>query len=411
MHKLFLAVFAALVLSGASALAQPQTPPASLSPAPDYADPATWLCRPGRADHCAQDQTTTVVAANGALTREEFRADPAAAIDCFYVYPTVSNDPTANSDMTANAEEQFVIAQQFARFGAKCRLFAPLYRQVTLTALRAGLAGTPMPADRQMAYADVKAAWEHYLAHDNNGRGVVLIGHSQGAGILTALIANEIDGKPVASKLVSALILGANVPTPRGRVIGGAFKSIPLCTNAAQTGCVVSYVSFRESAPPPPTSRFGTALSSTPLALPTADLTAACVNPAALLRGRASADAVDLHAYHAGAGSAFGAGAEPRPWSNGQGVTTPFVSTPGLLTGQCVSTPTHSYLSVRVNGKLDDPRTDDIPGDVVVAGRVQPDWGLHLIDVNLAMGDLVALVGVQSEAYRRLSRPTGPGFQ
>ena len=375
-----------------------QAPSASPSPAPNYEDPATWLCRPGRADSCAQDQTATVVAADGALAREDFHADAAAPIDCFYVYPTVSNDATPNSDMTANAEEQFVIAQQFARFGAKCRLFAPLYRQVTVTALRAALTGAPMPADRLMAYTDVKAAWDHYLAHDNNGRGVVLIGHSQGAGILTALIANEIDGKPVASKLVSALILGSNVAVPRNAVVGGVFKSTPLCASAAQTGCVVSYVSFRENAPPPPTSRFGTTLSNTPFALPAGDLTAACVNPAALLR--AQTGAADLHSYLAAAGRAFGAGAEPPPWSAGRTIATPFVSIPGLLTAQCVTTPTHTYLSVRVNGNPDDPRVDDIPGDVIAAGRVLPDWGLHLVDANIAMGDLVELVGVQSQAYR-----------
>lgn len=393
-------LIAALALGLACATgAFAQAPSASPSPAPNYDDPATWLCRPGRADSCTQDQTATVVAADGALAREAFHADAAAPIDCFYVYPTVSNDATPNSDMTANAEEQFVVAQQFARFGARCRLFAPLYRQVTVTALRAALTGAPMPADRLMAYTDVKTAWDHYLAHDNNGRGVVLIGHSQGAGILTALIANEIDGKPVSSKLVSALILGANVPVPRDRVVGGVFKTTPLCTNAAQTGCVVSYVSFRETAPPPPTSRFGTTLSSNPIALPAGDLTAACVNPAALLRGQTGAASADLHSYLAAAGRAFGAGAEPTPWSAGQTISTPFVSTPGLLTAHCVTTPTHTYLSVRVNGNVDDPRVDDIPGDVIAGGRVLPDWGLHLVDANIAMGDLVALVGVQSLAY------------
>src|SRR5215211_2255898 len=71
------------------------------APKNDYADPKTWLCRPGRQDACAVDQTTTVVAADGKLTRETWKADPAAPIDCFYVYPTVSTDPGGNSDMTA----------------------------------------------------------------------------------------------------------------------------------------------------------------------------------------------------------------------------------------------------------------------------------------------------------------------
>lgn len=390
--KLIGAAAAALALSATAALAQPA------SPAPDYAQPETWLCRPGRDDACAQDLTTTVVSANGAMRRERFRPARNPQVDCFYVYPTVSNDPTPNSDLTANDEERFVIANQAARFAAKCRVFAPLYRQVTLTALREGMAGRNSGADRAMAMADVKAAWAHYLAHDNGGRGVVLIGHSQGAGLLTGLLATEIDGKPVQRQLVSALILGSNVPVTRGQTTGGVLRTIPLCTSADQAGCVVAFVSFRDTVPPPPNARFGAPVLGVG-APPLGDnLAAACVNPAALLRGGESAP---LHSYLAARGRAFGAGADPAPWAAGKTVTTPFVSMPGLLSARCVSTPTHTYLSVTVNGNAQDPRTDDIPGDVVVAGQVLPDWGLHLIDVNLAMGDLVTLVGRQAAAWKK----------
>ena len=91
------------------------------------------------------DLTTTVVMADGTMSRETWAADPKAPIDCFYVYPTVSTDPTPNSDMTAGAEERNVIRQQFARFASQCRPFAPLYRQVTLRGLRALLAGGTPP--------------------------------------------------------------------------------------------------------------------------------------------------------------------------------------------------------------------------------------------------------------------------
>ena len=364
---------------------------------PDYGAPGAWLCLPGRADACAIDQTATIVAADGTLTRETFHTDPAAPIDCFYVYPTVSTDPTPNSDMTADPAETYVVAQQFARLGAKCRTFAPLYRQVTLAALRALMTGQPVTADRTMAYADVLAAWRHYLAHDNNGRGVVLVGHSQGASILTTLIANEIDARPVQAKIVSAILLGSNVAVPRGQTVGGVFKSMPTCARADQTGCVISYVSFRDTSPPPLHSRFGTTQMNNAVALPVGgDLTAACVNPAALLRG-----GVDpaLHAYLTTTGRAIVTEAAPRVWATGKTVDTPFVSTPGLLTAHCVSTPTHTYLSVHVNADPADPRTDTIAGDVVVGGNVQADWGLHLIDVNLTMGDLVDVVGRQAGAY------------
>jgi hypothetical protein len=113
----------------------------TLSKAPvDYRQDASWLCRPGRQDPCAVDQRATVVNADGVMVSEEFRANRDAPIDCFYVYPTVSTDPGANSDMTADLAERRVVEQQLARFASQCRLFAPLYRQVTLAALRAGVA-------------------------------------------------------------------------------------------------------------------------------------------------------------------------------------------------------------------------------------------------------------------------------
>ncbi|MDX2235233.1 MAG: DUF3089 domain-containing protein [Hyphomonadaceae bacterium] len=369
--------------------------------APDYANPESWACLPGHAGLCDTDLTTTVVAADGALATEAFAPSADPAIDCFYVYPTVSNDPGGNSDMRADAEERYVVAQQFARFAAVCRPFAPLYRQVTLTALRGLLTGRPIPSDPAMAYADVKAAWETYLARHNEGRGVLLVGHSQGAGLLTALVAREIEGKPVAARMVAAYLIGANVPVPRGGVVGGAFKSTPLCAQPDQTGCVVSYVSFRETAPPPPSSRFGAAQMNAASPAVGGDVLAACVNPAALSGG-----AAPLRSYLA-ATSATVVSPAPGPtrtWAAGKSVETPFVATPGLLSAQCQANGTHQWLSVRVNADPADPRTDDIPGDVIANGVVLADWGLHLVDMNIAMGDLVDLAGRQGAAYARANR-------
>ncbi len=172
--------------------ASPQSPPAqqpaaaAVPPPNSYSDVASWLCRPGRHDACDVDLTTTVVAADGKLTRETWTADGNAPIDCFYVYPTVSTDPTPNSDMHADPAELNVIRQQFARFGSKCRSYAPLYRQVTLAGLRTRLASGSAGASlaQGLQYNDVRDAWNYYLEHDNGGRGVVLIGHSQGSFIL-----------------------------------------------------------------------------------------------------------------------------------------------------------------------------------------------------------------------------------
>src|SRR5262249_16448998 len=209
------------------------------TPAPnDYSDPKSWLCRPAGHDACDVDLTTTIIRDDGKLTRETWKADPNAPIDCLYVYPTVSTDPTPNSDMTADPAELNVIRQQFARFASKCRPYAPLYRQVTLVGLRTRLAGGGGSLVRVVRYDHGKVAWNYFLEHDNKGRGFVLVGHSQGSFILDELIRKEIDGKPVQSRMVSAILLGATIAVPRGKDIGGSYQTIPLCHSASQTGCI-----------------------------------------------------------------------------------------------------------------------------------------------------------------------------
>ena len=366
-------------------------PPASAAVAPnDYSRDASWLCRPGRQDACAVDLTTTIVHADGSLTREAWTPASNAPIDCFYVYPTVSTDPTPMSDMVADDAERNVIRQQFARFGSSCRLFAPMYRQVTLAGLRLMLAGGGGGGalSRGPQYDDVRDAWRYYLEHDNRGRGVVLVGHSQGSFILTELIRQEIDGKPTQSRLVSAILLGATLSVPRGKDVGGSFQNIPLCRAAAQTGCVVTYVSFRATNPPPANTRFGRVTEN--------DGVAACTDPVALADGSGA-----VRPYLDARGQLI-VGASPRPWVTPERpIETPWVSVPGLLTAQCKSNENATYLEVTVHGNPSDPRADDIAGDLVTAGQLLPDWGLHLIDVNLAMGNLVDIVTLQGRAWAR----------
>jgi hypothetical protein len=378
--------------------ANAQTPAATPPPQPknDYRKSSAWLCRPGLKGACDVDLTTTVVAKNGTLTREAWSANRKPAVDCFYVYPTVSNDKGGNSDMKAGPEEKNVIANQLARFGSRCRLFAPLYRQVTLASLRATIAGKPIPTDRELGYNDIVDAWNDYLARDNQGRGVILIGHSQGARVLSELIAKQIDGKPVESQIVSALLIGTGVSVPKGAVVGGTFKHMPLCRANSQTGCIISYASFRATAPPPPNSRFGKAAEGQ---------IAACTNPAALAGGSG-----ELHAYLGAKPSITGVVLPPQPWAAGkQRVTTEFASVPGLLTAECVSNDSGSYLAVSVHGDPQDARVDDIVGDIVRDGRVLADWGLHMIDVNLTMGNLLDVVGQQIGGY--LAETSAPPAQ
>lgn len=351
-----------------------------------YSNDSAWLCRPGRIDPCAADQTVTVVEADGTTRVEPFVADAERPYDCFYVYPTVSLDRTPNSDFTPGEEERRVAFAQAARFGRHCRVFAPLYRQVTLTALRDAMLGKPVAMDRAMALADVTAAWEQYLARDNGGRGVVLIGHSQGSNVLKALLA-QIETTSARDRIVSAMLLGTNFAVPAGRTVGGDLKRMPICTRPGEYGCVVTYVSFRAEAAPPPETRFGK--------VPGDGMRAACVNPAALLGHGSASDAIF---------TTRGAGLGARPmtaWVKEKPLpTTSFVRVPGLISTRCVSRGGIDYLAVATHADPADPRADDIQGDVIVDGAVLPDWGLHLVDMPVAMGDLVALSQAQYASWQ-----------
>lgn len=367
----------ATALAATIAAAQPAPMAAPPSAAPnDYRLAANWLCRPGRADACRTDQTATAVAADGSTTPVPWRAAAAPKLDCFYVYPTVSMDPTPNSDMVPGPEEASVVNQQVNRFALQCRVFAPMYRQVTIPALRAAMAGRPLAGtDRELAYRDVRDAWTAYLRDDNHGRGVVLIGHSQGSGVLKRLLAEEIDGKPIQQQLVVAILAGTNVLVPAGQVTGGDLKSIPLCTTVGQRGCLISYVTYRADAPPPANSRFGRTT--------VAGMKVACVNPAALAGGSGAADGF-FPASRIGLSEQT-----PVVWAKDTPIATPFVTVPGLITTECVDRDGAQYLALTIHpaaGK----RTNTIAGDVVVGGTILPDWGLHLIDINATMGNLIA---------------------
>ena len=377
----FVLAFGSVLAGSPSLLAQSAeaTPAAN-----DYGDPATWLCLPGRDDACALDLTTTVVAADGSLTTETWAADPDAPIDCFYVYPTVSRDQTRDSDMMAGPGENGVVRSQLARFASKCRVYAPLYRQVTIGGLQALIAaGSAIEWDLNLGYRDVVDAWNHYLEHDNDGRGVVLMGHSQGTGVLVKMIAAEIDGKPVQDRMISAILLGNSVAVPEGKDVGGSFDHIPLCRSADQIGCAITYMSFRSTVPPQETF-FGVAEGE--------GMVAGCTNPASLGGG-----AGELDAYH---GPSIVGFPSTTQWTEpAKTIETEFVRTPGLVRGECVQKNGYSYLEVTVQGDPGDARADDIPGDLIFGGTPGSLWGLHLIDVSVAMGNLVDIVGRQTDAY------------
>ena len=350
-----------------------------------YADDAHWLCKPGIADDVCEDTDldATVVEADGSteVVEHEVAEDP--PVDCFYVYPTTSYDEGPNSDWEpGEAEEISTVRNQAARLTATCRVFAPIYRQATLSAIGGGF----REDTRDVAYGDVLDAFKEYVVNLSDGRGFVLIGHSQGAGMLSRLIAEEIDDEPLLrDRLVAAYILGSSVQVPEGEVVGGSFRNVPLCEEEDQTGCVVSFVSYRATQPPVEGALFGRDGDGT---------VAACVNPAALAGGRA-----ELQPYmpvEQPEGALLGGVTGTPPFSDparNEEVTTAWVTFPGLVEGECVRRDGYTYLELTVNADPDDPRADDIGGDL------NEQWGMHLVDVNVAMGDIVDLVASQAAAY------------
>ncbi|MBV0881577.1 DUF3089 domain-containing protein [Noviherbaspirillum sp. L7-7A] len=357
----------------------------------DYSDGANWLCLPGSSDACSINLDASLFKPGGEPAgRETFRAAIAPAIDCFYVYPTISNDPMPNSDMIPGPEEKRTVEHQLARFGSECRLFAPVYRQVTIRGLTSHLTGQPMAIDTQMPYLDVLAAWNQYLRLYNNGRGVVLIGHSQGARVLSDLLRQEIEGKPASAQLVSALLIGTNIGVPKGRDVGGTFRQTPLCRAPGQTGCVVSYVSFRDSSPPPANSLFGRLADGNQVA---------CTNPASLAGGPGV-----LRSYLPTKTNLIG-----RPHDHtgfamlARKSDAPFASPQAIARAECVQANNASYLSVTTSPAYTAVGID-IASDLYSGDRIRPEWGTHLVDIELAQGSLIGVVRSQAEAWRARSR-------
>lgn len=384
---------AVLVLALAAVPASAQ--PSGAGAAPDYSKDSSWLCLPGRADTCSNSLPTTVLGPNGygSVSRSEIAKDP--PVDCFYIYPTVSNDGALNSDLIAGGEEKLAAETQFARFASVCRPFAPIYRQMTLAAVAAYSAGANIDAAAALAYGDVLAAWRNYIHTRNSGRLFVLIGHSQGSLMLEQLIAKEIETDPaIASRMKLAILPGFNVLVPQGKLLGGTFKKTPLCSRAGETRCVISWTSFREKNSPPDGAMFGYADQP--------GMTVGCVNPA--LPG--SREWIKLDSYWF-TWSTLPVPGGPVQWSSEGQPSTPYVRTEGLVSAKCVNDGPRGYLSIRTNHLAGDKWTDRIGGEVSVLGMFLPGWGMHLADMAEAQGDLVHEVGEIGAQARGLTAQVG----
>jgi hypothetical protein len=360
---------------------------ATLAPsvAATAAPEVVWLCRPGLAhDPCEIPLDTTYQRADGtARVATEPRAPQRSrAIDCFYVYPTVSNQLTPIATKRKDPEIVSIAKYQAARFSSRCRVFAPVYRQGTL----AGIPALPLGAYR-IGYRDVAAAWKDYLAHDNHGRGVVLIGHSQGSIMLRQLIRKEIDPDPaVRRRLVGALLLGGNVTVARGSTTGGDFQHVPVCTKAGQAGCVVAYSTYSTD---PTESFFGnSSFDATALAFgfrtgPRYRI--ACTDPGVL-----SGDRGPVGVLIPSEPFAFGPIALGIAYTTKGRVPTAdttWVEPAYRFTGACRTI--HGANVFRYDPVGDSLRPLEFP----------PTWGTHLLDGNLGLEKLLRIVDLQTRTW------------
>jgi hypothetical protein len=344
-----------------------------------------WLCRPGQSpDPCARGLSITVYSPTlKRLGVEHPRRVARPAIDCFYVYPTVSGQPTGNSNLHVEPVERSIALYQAARYSQYCRVFAPMYRQVTLAGIGTGPKPTTKP-NPALALADVRAAFRTYLQRYNQGRGFVLIGHSQGSFVLRRLIANDIDPKPGTRRLlVSAILLGGNVLVKRGKDVGGDFKHVPACRSATQLGCVIAFSTFDQPVPTPslfgrPTGVLGTASGRGDIVL--------CTNPAALGGGSGILDPVFPsrpfdRASILSAGIALLGLTQPMP-------PTVWSTEPGSYSARCSSANNANVLEITARGGAKTPNPSPTPA-----------WGLHLLDANIALGNLISIVKREGAAF------------
>lgn len=287
-----------------------------------YADKELWLCRPDiEDDHCdTADLSMTEIRADGSrVVLDEVAPNPNAEVDCFYIYHTVNQSPEAGNTEILVPHPDNVIGAVFrngAHYRGVCRMFAPLYHQMTISTYSVHWPNFEETEFFQRAYDDVAEAFEYYMRTHNEGRGFVLVGHSQGSHILTRLLQDRFDeDEELRAQLISAVLIGPTnrVQVLEGDVVGGSFANIPLCTSADETGCVIAF----DANPAGVDTFYDVATIFSP---PNAR---ACVNPASLGGGSGTLAALMY----------------PRIYDTlipfPDGVATQWVRYPGIYTSRC----------------------------------------------------------------------------
>jgi Protein of unknown function (DUF3089) len=361
--------------------------------APAGAPAATkWLCGPGVAhDPCRPDLSTTLYRGWDTRTGTTTpRRERDRGADCFYVYPTVSNQATRLATRRVDPELRSIARYQAARFSQLCRVYAPVYRQATVPALQKG---TTTRAGYLAASADVERAFDAFLRRIGPRRGFVILGHSQGSYHLQRLIRRRIDSdRALRRRLVSAVLLGGNVTVRASSDRGGTFRRVPTCRRPTQLACVLAFSTFNETPPDPAVFGRGGSRIARFLGLPDGPrLETACTNPAALDSSRSVPLTTVAPSQPFAPGTLIAAGISllGLQWP---AAPTTFVQSEGAFSGRCSRAGGAHVL-----------RIASAPGTPVPKASPTPGWGLHLVDANIAQGDLVKVLRRQLRTYAAAS--------
>jgi len=200
-NKWLLIVLGAFLLSCSSAKIIPfssvKTPKS-----PDYSKNESWAVLPGQYPESLSEL------ARPSTTKE---------VDVFFIYPTLlsdKKDPAWNADIYRPDIREEVIAlsvtNQASAFADAGNLYVPFYRQAHYKVFDNKL--RPIAGDTwTIAYEDVKAAFEYYLKNYNDGKGIIIAGHSQGSMHGSKLVKDFFDGTDLQSQLVAAYLPGTGI--------------------------------------------------------------------------------------------------------------------------------------------------------------------------------------------------------
>jgi hypothetical protein len=168
-----------------------------------------------------------------------------SAADVFFLHPTTYTNELKTKSLNAAIDDDYLNAKtdystilyQASVFNQECRVFAPRYRQAHLSAFF--ITDKNAAADAfEIAYQDLKTAFEYYLQHWNNGRPIIIASHSQGTLLAERLLKEFFEDKPLKNQLVVAYLAGWAVPKK-------IFTSLNMCTDSLETGCLCSWRTLR----------------------------------------------------------------------------------------------------------------------------------------------------------------------